>query len=135
MNVSSEMLFLHSLTPFLAMEQPKSKPTSESNFAPKYVQLPRSPDDEHEICPTCGHVQSTTPQKLAPSSIRPWLILWTTTVVLWGTLIVGIMFVAKQHKCLPSHTGNSLGSNLVSLLSDRAFPHSASRNKKCCFKS
>jgi hypothetical protein len=85
-----------------------------SRLRPKYAELAQSSADEHDVCPSCGHVQNEAPQALHSSISRAWLALWTIATALFGILIVSILLLAKQY------TFHCLGS--ASLLSDQAFP-------------
>jgi hypothetical protein len=93
-----------------------------SRLTPNYAELAQSSADEHDVCPSCGHVQNEAPQALHSSITRAWLALWTIATVLFGVLIVSILLLAKQYTFHCSSTSESSCLGSASLLSDQVFP-------------
>ena len=112
-------------TAVLTMEKLRSYTIPALSWRSKYGELAQSADNEHDVCPSCGHVQNRAPQALNSSSTRSWLALWTIATVLFGVLIVSILLLAKQYTFHCSCADESSCPSSTSLLSDQAFPYSA----------
>ncbi|RDW62072.1 hypothetical protein BP6252_11505 [Coleophoma cylindrospora] len=101
------------------MEKLPSYTIPASRWRSKYAELTQSADNEHDVCPTCSHVQN----RAHSSSTRSWLALWTIATVLFGVLVVSILLLARQYTFNCSCVGESSCPSSTSLLSDQAFPH------------